>query len=67
MQALRRGTLGIAARKAHGAGVCCIQSSPLREHVFCTGSYDEQLRIWDLRMAVQPCVSTQASSLSMTL
>ncbi|KAK9809915.1 hypothetical protein WJX72_001707 [[Myrmecia] bisecta] len=41
-------------RKAHGAGVCCIASSPWQKHLLCTGSYDEHVRLWDTRMASKP-------------
>lgn len=52
--------------KEHGAGVCCIQSSSHREHVLCTGSYDEHIRIWDTRMLTCPtmkvCISDEEIS-----
>jgi diphthamide biosynthesis protein 7 len=35
---------------AHHAGVCSAQWNPHREHCFATGSYDNNLRIWDDRM-----------------
>lgn len=41
-------------RKSHGAGVCCIASSPMQEHTVCTGSYDEGARLWDSRMGSRP-------------
>ncbi|PRW61418.1 diphthine methyltransferase-like protein [Chlorella sorokiniana] len=40
--------------KAHGAGVCCASSSPHREHLVCTGSYDDRLRLWDVRSPKRP-------------
>ncbi len=40
--------------RAHGAGVCCAASSPHREHIACTGSYDDRLRVWDLRAPHRP-------------
>lgn len=40
--------------RAHGAGVCCAASSPHREFVACTGSYDDRLRVWDLRAPQRP-------------
>ncbi|KAH8397482.1 hypothetical protein KR222_007734 [Zaprionus bogoriensis] len=35
--------------KAHGAGVTCLLSHPQHEHQLLTGSYDEQLRLFDTR------------------
>lgn len=35
--------------KAHGAGVTCLLSHPQHEHHLLTGSYDEQLRLFDTR------------------
>ena len=43
--------------KAHGAGVCTAQSSPLREHLVATGSYDQHARVWDTRMPGAPVLS----------
>lgn len=40
--------------KVHSAGVCCVASSPHHERVACTGSYDDRLRVWDLRSAQRP-------------
>jgi diphthamide biosynthesis protein 7 len=45
-------------RKSHGAGVCCIAPHPTHHHIVCTGSYDERVRIWDMRMGGAPvCMS----------
>lgn len=48
-------------QKAHSMGVCCIQSHPLVENMVCTGSYDEQVRIWDTRNISQPLISSKVS------
>lgn len=46
-------------RRTHTAGVCCMQSSPAAEHLLVTGSYDESVRVWDLRMLHNPTCSSQ--------
>lgn len=55
---LRQGTdqAAVSLRKAHSAGVCCIMPSSHRgeEHVLFTGSYDEHVRLWDLRSVGEP-------------
>lgn len=43
-----------ANRRAHSAGVCCVASSPHRDHLVATGSYDERARLWDMRMPSRP-------------
>lgn len=45
-------------RREHGAGVCCVRSSPHREHVVLTGSYDGNVRLWDVRAPGAPPVVT---------
>jgi diphthine methyl ester acylhydrolase len=52
------GQHGLSCRKTHGAGVCCIAFHPLDDHVVCTGSYDEQLRLWDARLPTTPVCRT---------
>lgn len=46
-------------RKAHGAGVCCVASSPHQEGFVCTGSYDDRLRLWDLRAPHRPLLTAE--------
>ncbi|XP_028400590.1 diphthine methyltransferase-like [Dendronephthya gigantea] len=47
----------IFVNKDHTMGVCAIQSSSLVENVFASGSYDEQVHIWDSRSMKQPLTS----------
>jgi WD40 repeat protein len=46
-------------RRTHAAGVCCVAPHPTREHLVATGSYDEGIRLWDLRKATRPVVKAQ--------
>jgi diphthine methyl ester acylhydrolase len=47
--------------KEHGAGVCSMQSHPTNPYTFVTGSYDENVRIWDLRNMKSPKKSLNVS------
>ena len=63
--AVHRGVTGAddLRRKAHGAGVCCIASSPQQEHYLVTGSYDEHVRMWDTRSMHKPLQISQVTRL----
>ena len=39
----------IVGDEVHSAGVTCISYHPRREFIFASGSYDETIRIWDIR------------------
>uniref|UniRef100_A0A0E0DFY6 methylated diphthine methylhydrolase n=1 Tax=Oryza meridionalis TaxID=40149 RepID=A0A0E0DFY6_9ORYZ len=41
-------------KKSHNMGVCCIAQNPLEGNILLTGSYDEFLRVWDIRSMVKP-------------
>ncbi|KAF7009932.1 hypothetical protein CFC21_024414 [Triticum aestivum] len=41
-------------KKTHTMGVCCIAQNPLEGNMLLTGSYDEFLRVWDMRSMMKP-------------
>lgn len=47
-------TLAFQNTKAHTMGVCCITKSPTDPNKVLTGSYDEHLRVWDVRSMTKP-------------
>ncbi|KAH7682865.1 diphthamide biosynthesis protein 7 [Dioscorea alata] len=40
--------------KSHTMGVCCIALNPANSNMLITGSYDEFLRVWDMRSTSKP-------------
>jgi len=52
---LRNGTdRACFTSKQHLMGVCSFQTHPTRDHIFCSGSYDESVVIWDNRCMRTP-------------
>ncbi|KAK4874842.1 hypothetical protein RN001_014202 [Aquatica leii] len=49
----------VLKNKKHGAGVTSIHSNAEKEFVVATGSYDECIRLWDLRAMKEPCVDVK--------
>ncbi|XP_057314494.1 diphthine methyltransferase-like [Hydractinia symbiolongicarpus] len=48
-----------AVSKHHMMGVCSLQASKYHPHLFCSGSYDETVVIWDNRNMRQPLSITE--------
>jgi diphthine methyl ester acylhydrolase len=44
--------------KSHSMGVCCIAQNPVEGNMLLTGSYDEFLRVWDMRLMEKPVNKT---------
>ncbi|XP_050224455.1 uncharacterized protein LOC126674117 [Mercurialis annua] len=44
--------------KVHTMGVCCIAKNPSNPNILLTGSYDECLRVWDMRSMSKPVNET---------
>ena len=41
-------------RRSHRAGVCCVSPSPSDTTLVASGSYDEMMRLWDVRTLREP-------------
>lgn len=48
-----------AVCRAHRAGVCSIAFHPTQAHLVATGSYDEELRLWDARQLRAPLTTVR--------
>lgn len=46
-------------KRAHGAGVCTLSAHPTIPHLLASGSYDESVRLWDLRNVSRPVCQAQ--------
>lgn len=40
--------------RSHKMGVCCIAQNPMNSNMLLTGSYDESIRLWDIRSISKP-------------
>lgn len=50
--------------RTHSAGVCTISPHPSMEHLVATGSYDERVRLWDMRNLQRPVVTAEVRGLA---
>lgn len=48
--------------KSHEAGVCTLSPSPHVPHILATGSYDERVRLWDLRQPARPLLCAEVGA-----
>lgn len=53
--------MAFQSSKVHKMGVCCIEKSPHDQNILLTGSYDEFLRIWDIRSISKPVNKTSVN------
>lgn len=47
--------------RAHAAGVTCVAPCPHDPHAVATGSYDDSLRLWDVRQMSRPLETAAAN------
>jgi len=47
-------TLVFQNTKSHQMGICCFAQSSMNSNMILTGSYDEFLRVWDIRSTLKP-------------
>jgi diphthamide biosynthesis protein 7 len=48
-------------RRAHAAGVTCVAPSPHDARLIATGSYDDRVRLWDVRNLARPTETCSAA------
>ncbi|EFJ44236.1 hypothetical protein VOLCADRAFT_95451 [Volvox carteri f. nagariensis] len=51
-----------ADRRTHKAGICTVSPHPTQRHVVATGSYDEYVRLWDMRNTSKPFILSQLNT-----